>query len=401
MSKGKFDWKNLLAGLFGPLGVTQLVDTAIGNKKGSLASLWNKITGAGTTGQQDALNAFESQEAQINRDWQSQEAELNRRFQAQQAQLDYDRQVEFYEQYQSIGAQMRQYKEAGFNPALLAGGVQPASSAPSGNAPSGSMPSSSQAHSASPMSGTLGLSQFFSQVMSLLKLKSEIRVNESIANKNNSEAENTTKLTSWIDVTKSLDVEKTKQDINESKQRVDNLLADTAKKYSDIDVNNNTIEIGNQRIKLMGSQESLNETMSVLNRLKANEMSLLMPYVQARAEADYQLTIAKTDEAKASAEKALYEANVRMLEGMKEADLISGGYYDNLVTKSDWESKSVERTYKWKPINDICANISKICVGVGSVIGAVKGMPSMPMTSQVTRNTNYPDATEVPQMFWD
>lgn len=372
-----------------------------GSGKGWLSSLWNKWTGAGTTGQQDELNAYEAEQAQINRDWQSSEASENRRFQAEQAQLDYDRQVEFYEKYQSIGAQMRQYKEAGLNPALLAGGVQTASSAPSASVPTGSMPSGSAAHATSPMSSPTGFAGFMGQILNLLKLRSEIDVNKSVSRKNIADAEQTDKVTSWIDVTKSLDVQRTQQDIIESKERVNNIIADTAKKYSDIDVNNNTIDIGNQRIKLMGTQADLNETMSVLNRLKANEMSLLMPYVQARAEAEYQLTLAKTDEAKATAEKALYEANVSMLEGMKEADLISDGYYNYVVEKVEYEAKNEKRTFKWKPVNDVCSNISKVCVGVGSVIGSIKGTPSMPMTTSVNRNTNYPDLTEVPQTFWD
>lgn len=369
-----------------------------GSGKGWLSSLWNKWTGAGTTGQQDELNDFEASQAQINRDWQSVEADKNRRFQAEQAQLDYDRQVEFYEKYQSIGAQMRQYKEAGLNPALLADGVQPSSSAPSASVPVGSMPSGSAAHATSPMSSPAGLAGFFGQILNLLKLRSEIDVNKSVSRKNIADADKTTKETSWIDVLSSMDVAETQQKIKESNQRIDEILVNMRKTESDIDVNNKTLEIGDARISLMGSQEELNATQSIVNKLKANEMSLLMPYVQARAEAEIALATAKTAEARSSAERQMYEANVSMLEGMKEADLIDQGYYDNLVEKSYWEGKNEKRDFKWKPVNDICSNVSKICLGVGSLVGAFKGTSGMPLTSIVSSG-GAELAAEIPDLF--
>lgn len=369
-----------------------------GSGKGWLSSLWNKWTGAGTTGQQDALNNFEASQAQANRDWQSVEADKNRRFQAEQAQLDYDRQVEFYEQYQSIGAQMRQYKEAGLNPALLADGVQPSSSAPSGSAPTGSIPTGSSAHATSPMSSPSGFAGFMGQILNLLKLRSEIDVNKSVSRRNIADATKTDKETSWIDVLSGMDVAESQQSIKESSQRIDQMLVDMRKTQSDIDVNNKTLEIGDARISLMGSQEDLNATQSILNKLKANEMVLLMPYVQARAEAQIALDTAKTAEARASAERQIYEANVSMLQGMKEADLIDQGYYDNLVEKSYWEGKNEKRTFKWKPVNDVCSNISKICLGIGSLVGAFKGTSGMPLTSIVSSG-GAELVSEIPDLF--
>ena len=369
-----------------------------GSGKGWLSSLWNKWTGAGTTGQQDELNAFESAQAQQNRDWQSVEADKNRRFQAEQAQLDYDRQVEFYEQYQSIGAQMRQYKEAGLNPALLADGVQPSSSAPSASVPVGSTPSGSAAHATSPMSSPSGFAGFMGQILNLLKLRSEIDVNKSVSRKNIADAGKTDKETSWIDILSNMDVAEAQQKIKESNQRIDKMLVDMQKSLSDIDVNNKTLEIGDARISLMGTQEELNATQSILNKLKANEMSLLMPYVQARAEAEIALINAQTEESRMSAERQMYEANVAILEGMKEAHLIDQGYYDNLVGKSYWEAKNEKREFHFKPANDICSNISKVCLGVGSLIGAFKGTSGMPLTSIISSG-GAELAAEIPDLF--
>ena len=358
-----------------------------GPGKGWLSSLWNKLTGGGTTRQQDELN-------------ESSEAYANRRFQAEQAQLDYDRQVEFYEQYQSIGAQMRQYRENGLNPMLMAGGVQPSASTPSTSVPSGSMPSGASAHATSPMSGPLGINipAFLSQLLNFKKLQSEINLNESMSAKNLSEAAYTDKKTSWVDTLSSIDVAQVQQDITESEARVNNLLASTAKTYSDIDVNNKTIEIGNARISLMGSQETLNVTQAILNRLNAHQLSLLMPYVQARAEAEISLTNAKTSEAQASAERQLHEASFTLLQHMKELKLIDGGYYDSLIESAEWSAASSKRKYKWAPINDICTNFSKVAIGVGSVIGSIKGTSSMPFTS-VSGSSAAESLAEVPDIF--
>lgn len=400
MSRSKFDWKSLIPNIISPFAFMQSMDRSSNmGQKGSLASLWNKITGAGTTAQQDQLNAYEAEQASISREWQSAEADKNRNFQAQQAQLDYDRQVEFYEQYQSIGAQMRQYRENGLNPALLAGGVQPSASMPSTSVPSGSTPSGSTAHATSPSSGSLNLNipQLLQQVMNFKKLQSEIDLNESMALKNRSDATYTDKRTSWIDTLSSIDVEKTQQDIRESAERVNNLISQTAKAYSDISVNNKTIEIGDARISLMGSQEELNQTQAILNRLTSQQMSLLMPYVQARAEAELAYTQAKTEEAKASAERQLHESSFVLLQQMKEQKLIDGGYYDSLISNAEWTSKTTERKYHWGPINDICTNFSKICIGVGSVIGSIKGTSSMPFTSYSGAGSGSP--MEVPDIF--
>ena len=82
-------------------------------------SLWNRITGRGQTNAERAAQDFSAQQAQINRDFQSAEAQIARQWQE-----------DFYTQYQSPQAQVRQYQDAGLNPALMYGrGATPAASA--------------------------------------------------------------------------------------------------------------------------------------------------------------------------------------------------------------------------------------------------------------------------------
>lgn len=366
--------------------------------KGFLANLFAKWFGMSTTSQQDQLNEFSSREAQEQRDWESTEAVKSRQFQAEQAQLDYDRQVDFYENYQSIGAQIRQYKENGLNPSLLAGGVSPSSSAPSASAPSAGVPSGGTASATSPMSSPMGLAGFLGEILNLVKLRSDIDFTKSRTRKNIADAEHTGKAIQWFDLISGANVDEIRQRIDESKQNVKESLQRIKESLSRIDVNNNTIEVGNARISLLGTEEELNRTKSALYRLDAQKAQLLMPYVQSRAEAEQALLRAQTDEARMSAERQMYDANVSMLKGMVEAELIDKGYYDSLVESQEWKAAQSKRDYKWSPINDVCSNVSKICVGVGSVIGAVKGTGAMPMVSMSRQR--YVDNTEVPDIAW-
>lgn len=367
-------------------------------RKGFLASLLAKWFGMSTTNQQDMLNEFSAEQAQEQRDWESNEAVKSRQFQAEQAQLDYDRQVDFYEKYQSIGAQIRQYKENGLNPSLLAGGVSPSSSAPSASAPSAGVPSGGTASATSPMSSPMGLAGFLGEVLNLVKLRSDIDLTKSRTRKNNADAEHTGKAIKWYDLISGANVDEIRQRIEESKQNVNESLQRIKESLSRIDVNNNTIQVGNARISLMGTEEELNRTKSALNRLDAQKAQLLMPYVQSRAEAEQALLRAQTDEARMSAERQMYDANVSMLKGMVEADLIDKGYYDSLVESQEWKTAQAKRDYKWSPVNDVCSNISKICVGVGSAVGAVKGTGAMPMVSMSRQR--YVDNTDVPEIAW-
>lgn len=79
------------------------------------------------TGAQLEANEFTRQMAESQMSFQSREAQLARQWQE-----------DFYNQYQSPEAMMRQYQAAGLNPALMYGGAGSPSSPPSTGIPSGS-----------------------------------------------------------------------------------------------------------------------------------------------------------------------------------------------------------------------------------------------------------------------
>lgn len=111
------------------------------------------------TGRDRDLMEFNSSEASINREFQSAEAQKARQFQE-----------DVYTKYQSPQAQVRQYQEAGLNPALMYGrGVTPVSLSPASAGPSGS------SASASPV-GVSGVEGLVSMLSNFAKLPSEVEL---------------------------------------------------------------------------------------------------------------------------------------------------------------------------------------------------------------------------------
>lgn len=108
-------------------GLFQNIKKGLGGLWSGVESLWNRITGRGQTNADLAAQDFSAQQAQINRDFQSAEAQKARQWQE-----------DFYTQYQSPQAQVRQYQDAGLNPALMYGrGATPAAASSASNGPSG------------------------------------------------------------------------------------------------------------------------------------------------------------------------------------------------------------------------------------------------------------------------
>lgn len=116
-----------------------------------------------------------------NRKFNAEQAQFNRDFQAQQADLARSWQESFYNQYQSPVAMMRQASEAGIHP-YAALGLNPASG-PSGT----SIPGGSQA--SAPPQQFQGLADISGTILSLMKLKSEIDLNERLGEKYLAETE--------------------------------------------------------------------------------------------------------------------------------------------------------------------------------------------------------------------
>lgn len=138
-------------------GLFQNIKKGLGGLWSGIENLWNRFTGAGQTNAERSAQDFSAQQAQINRDFQTAEAQKARQWQE-----------DFYTQYQSPQAQVRQYQDAGLNPALMYGrGATPAASASTAsNGPSGD--------TASGVIAPADPSSLLNMVFGMAKLPSEI-----------------------------------------------------------------------------------------------------------------------------------------------------------------------------------------------------------------------------------
>lgn len=263
-----------------------------------ISSLWNKSTGSDLTNAERQTMEWNAQQAQENRTFQSAEAEKARQWQE-----------DYYNQYESPQARIRQYEEAGLNPALLYG-----SQLGSGSAPSTSVPSGDSASVGLPSSGAGDLLSFIGQMFSM----------KSIINKNNADALNAeadaankradTKLKEqeyeWNPELFRSEISKNEANaanllagVKVAEEQVNKLVADQKLIASNIDLNEHeahliiqqchktAIEAANESLRSQGIKSN--------NRLLAQQLYTEIAKT-ALTEAEVYLTNAKTNEANAN-----------------------------------------------------------------------------------------------------
>lgn len=156
-------------------------------------------------------------------DFNASQADLNRQFQAQEAQIARDWQEQQYNLYSSPQAMVRQYQDAGLNPALMYGQNLQSST---GSSP---MPSGSSASgSALGVSGATG--NIVNSIISLAKLKQDIAESKSRENANNASAfasERAGLASNSASAKNYSDIKIGKQQIRESKHRIYKMIAET------------------------------------------------------------------------------------------------------------------------------------------------------------------------------
>lgn len=143
---------------FTPLGAYMNLMQNIFKEGGVADNLKKKLTGEGMTSADKEAAALSLENQQI----------LN--------QEEYDRKIDFYERYESPEARVRQYKEAGLNPMLLAGGGAGVS-ASGGVGSAGSAPADNTSGGAdllSALTGLIGLTQK-AQQLKLDRMDAETR----------------------------------------------------------------------------------------------------------------------------------------------------------------------------------------------------------------------------------
>lgn len=334
-------------------------------------------------------------------------------FNHDEAQIDRDWNERMYNLYQSPEAQMRQYQEAGLNPALMYdGGVD--INGPSG----GSAASASGAVGGeNPQSGferVMGvMSQFLNMITgassigrTAVDLKNQTAQTNSTVSLQNSDAalkdaqaEQTKVQTNNAILDgelKQLDLSYKKQfyelDIKEQQARIDNLKKQGEKILSDIDVNNSVISLNGAQIDLTrgltnkaDKECALITSQALLTNLEADRLQKVMPFVQAKEAAELELTYATTDTQKADKQKKLAEANEALMAVAKEEKIINSGYYEERVKGMKTERRLA--------IAD-CV-VGNICDVVKTGVGVVTGTAAFSKSSRTPIAAPQPKPNEL------
>lgn len=278
-------------------------------------SVLNKYTGAHQTGAEVEANEFNAAEAQKDRDWQE------------------------YMSNTETQRRMDDYRAAGINPMMAAAGA------------GASTPSGAQAQSVSPTAGG-SLSDLFQ----LALLPSQMKVMDAQAkNLEASAGEKETK--SAFNEAK---IDEIKQNIRESQQRIDKMIAEEQKIYSDIDlnavkeldlysqINLNDVTADNMQA-LRDSQIDLNKARSEEARASAGLAFMNMLYQKGLIDAGMCEKVA----AKVAAETRLADSQGKALDEQATATAIanalkSGHYSDTLDGTSVKKANLV--FYRWSEI---------------------------------------------------
>lgn len=326
-----------------------------------------------------------------------------------EAQVDRDWNERMYNLYQSPEAQMRQYQQAGLNPALMYdGGVD--INGPSG----GSAASASGAVGGeNPQSGferVMGvMSQFLNMITgasgvgrTVVDLRNQTAQTNSTVSLQNSDAalkdaqaEQTKVQTNNAILDgelKQLDISYKKQfyelDIKEQQARIDNLKKQGEKILSDIDVNNSVISLNGAQIDLTrgltnkaDKECALITSQSLLTNLEAEKLQKVMPFVQAREAAELELTYATTETQKADKQKKLAEADEALMAVAKEEKIINSGYYEERVKGMKTERR----------LGIVDCVVGNICDVVKTGVGVVTG------TAAFTRSSRSPITAPQPK----
>lgn len=342
------------------------------NKTKTNNNMWGAIIGAATSAVAALASSisnrrFQKKTMREQNEFNSNEAQITREWNQQMDNTKYQRQV----------ADMQ---AAGVNPALaMSGGVTTQAT------------SNATASSGSGIPGGLDLSSVMQMAVQMQQLKLQKKLIDSQANKNNADANKTNKETSWIDQLNSANIDKIRADID--------------KAFSDISVNDSTIELNGHKIDMYDAQtglfnsqmdteekrQQLMESQAVINKLTVDKMKALMPYVVKYQESIIALNNALTDKARQDAYAAYASACNSFAQAAVNEDIVNSDYYrkigvrineetkqimestkltGQMVETEYWKTQSTRRAYKWQGVNYGVANLCKVvntaCLAYGT-----------------------------------
>lgn len=191
---------------------------------------------------------------------------------------EYDRKIDFYERFESPEAQVRQYKNAGLNPALLFGsGASVSASGGVGSAGDVSQPSQAGDGLGAILSSILGVMQFGLQSKTV---KSEIAQRRASTVAQEIQNEYTRRMNDLEIRKREQDLEKGAQDIEINVQTLRKIVAeaDFAEIYATFapDLFQNQLDLGESERNFKAAQSRLADSNASLNEERKKEISSII-----------------------------------------------------------------------------------------------------------------------------
>ena len=280
----------------------------------ALAAIIGSIGAVTSTGISSAVSGKMNRRALR---YNKEQAEINREFQEKQTELAREWQEKWYNKYSSPQAQVRQYIDAGLNPALmLQGGPSPGAVA-STSAPSGSQ-ASAPSQVMPDLSGILDSMQMIGDFYLRKKLTdAQIRNLDTDSSKKMQETENlkTNKELMEADIhlkyinadTLLVQQEVNKAQLREIDSRISNINMDTLFKKSSIDEVASRINLNEKQSELILSQIGLNEKQ--LDEISARINNLIADTKNKKTLNGLMILQKTTEQAKASLLEEQAETN--------------------------------------------------------------------------------------------
>lgn len=310
---------------------------------------WKAKTGQELSGAQREANAFNAAEADKSRAFEE----------------------EMYNRYESPQAMIRQYQEAGLNPALMYEGAG-SPSAVGGNA---------QASSVAPTSEADILMNTIQSMLGIVNMKQQVDMTKAQIGNINAQTEG-------IAIDNANKEEKYEKEFALIDANIQDIQSQIDKRSTEVDGILQDIRESKSRVELNGTEQEVKESQKVLNELNAEKLQKIMPYVQAYERAQINLMEANTEQAKASAQNQLEQANLTFLNALAEDRLLSEGYYETLILNQKREGAVMVG-------NAIVGNLCKVAdtavnvltFGFGSKVKSLKGVTTKGRNAKGTYET--------------
>lgn len=291
---------------------------------------------------------------------------------------DQERLIREQREYDSPQATLARLREAGLNPNLMSGAFGGSSgsvtSVPSGGSmsPNGSNP---MPDIGSSISGSFG--RFASGVDTAMQTELKLQRGQQELEKLKADTAYQHIVNEFAEAYQRMGLAKGQQEIEESLARVKGIVSQISVNDSVIDLNGHKINLVDKQADLAEQNKQLAVAKEFLTNMNAEKLRLIMPYVQAQAEAEYYLTNARGDAAKMAANLSYEQANLAYLNALKEQGLIDAGYVDEAIAQmrasTAYDNKQVEyygydaKTRRRSSNNQLWLGLGQIALGAAGI----------------------------------